>query len=39
MTRQTNGIGRKNLGKLGERAQNRCLVATGKIGAAVAARE
>ena len=31
MTRQTNGIGRKNLGKFGERAHDRSLVAAGKI--------
>ena len=36
---QTNGIGRKHVGELGERAHNRRLVAAGKIGTAVAARE
>ena len=39
MARQANGIGRKRLGKFGERAHNRRLVTAGKIGTTVAARE
>ena len=39
MARQANGIGRKRLGKFGERAHNRRLVTAGKIGTTVTARE
>ena len=39
MARQANGIGRKDLGKFGERTHNRCLVTAGKIGATMAAWE